>query len=157
VALVGAGLLLMSRARAQRTAVVGVSGRKTADYFNPVDVAGALGSFVANMTKGLQTSAPAGIFAVKSNAQVPGSPESGLAGWTTYTGSVGQGTVTDTGDPYNAWSAPYDSSLSVPSATRYGTQTDEVVAGPLYDTRFDFVNNPLSWMGVPMAISFDGR
>lgn len=141
-ALAGGGLYLYSRAQKAKTAIVGVSSKKTADYFTPTDVAGMLGRLVVGITKNIDAPAPAGIFAVKSPTTA-GSAESGLAGWETYGGySVGAGGV-DTGDPYNPWVGPSVSNVSVPTATRYGSSVDAVVAGPVYDPRTDFVNNPL--------------
>lgn len=142
-AIAAGGFLLWSRARAQQRAITGVSARTSADYFTPTDVAGSLARFVVGLTKNISTPAPSGIFAVKPT-YTPGSAESGLAGWQTYTGSVAQGSVTDSGDPYNAWAGPSTSSVNAPSATRYGTDVDQVVAAPLYDPSWDFVNNPFA-------------
>jgi len=150
VALAGGAWLLYRRAQAQRAAVTGpVSAQRTADYFNPVDVAGQLARLVIAATKNIGTEPPAGIFGVV-HPIVAGSPESGLAGWDRYAGALA-GVGAPSGDPYNdgsqaaAWSAPTSSPTSY-GTNRYTTPSvDGVVSAPVYDLRTDYINNPLTF------------
>lgn len=137
------GLLLYRATTAP--AIPSTLTQRTADYFNPVDLAAAFGRFVVGMTKGVPTTAPAGIFATQG-APTPGSVESGLAGWKNYSGSAAQGTLTDTGDPYSTWSGPVDSAVRDSNAR--SPQVDQVATAPVYDPALDFANNPTAWFGL---------
>ena len=138
------GLWFVGRARAQAAAVAGTRRTSNQDYSTPTAVAANFARAIVALTKNLATTPE--VHAVATPAvqlDIAGlGPGTTLGGWK-FGDTSDRGQLL--GDPIFGWSAPNNSDVRNWSVAQFGSEVDQIPAGPLYNTTTDFVNNPFSF------------